>query len=54
MENEIERQQAITEAMDFSRWQPGEACMPHCNANVRKIKIISNESGLKKFLLNLL
>jgi hypothetical protein len=27
--------------------------MPHRNANARKIKIISNESNGKKFLLNL-
>jgi hypothetical protein len=44
--------QATTAAMNFSRWQPGEARMPHCNANKRKIKIVSIESSPKKFLLN--
>jgi hypothetical protein len=44
--------QATTGAMDFSPWLPGKACIPHCNANKRKIKIVSNESGAKKFLLN--
>jgi hypothetical protein len=38
--------------MDFSRWLPGKARMPHCGANKRKIKIISNESSPKKILLN--
>jgi len=38
--------------MDFSRWLPGKTCMPHCNAKKVEIKIVSNESGAKKFLLN--
>jgi hypothetical protein len=28
--------QATTAAMDFSRWLPGSACMPHCNAKNAK------------------
>jgi hypothetical protein len=44
--------QATTAAMDFSRWLPGKTCMPHCNAKKVEIKVVSNESGAKKFLLN--
>jgi hypothetical protein len=44
--------QATTAAMDFSRWLPGKTSMPHCNAKKAEIKIVSNESGAKKFLLN--
>jgi len=43
---------ATTATMVFSRWLPGKSVHAALQREKHKIKIVSNESGAKKFLLN--